>query len=65
MVVSVIAPRFFDVFVPVDRRDDGVREYAPNVTEGLLDAEAIERSESGSGDEKRSSSDNAKAEKPL
>ncbi|KAI7105533.1 SNF-domain-containing protein [Hortaea werneckii] len=65
MVVSVIAPRFFDVFVPVDRRDDGVREYAPNVTEGLLDAEAIERSESGSGDEKRSSSENAKAEKPL
>ncbi|KAI7544223.1 SNF-domain-containing protein [Hortaea werneckii] len=65
MVVSVIAPRFFDVFVPVDRRDDGVREYAPNVTEGLLDAEAIERSESGSGDEKRSSSDRSKAEKPL
>lgn len=30
----MLAPRWFDVFVPVERRDDGVRKEAVGVTEG-------------------------------
>lgn len=47
-VVSLILPRYFDVFVPVHRLDDGKRVAAPGVIENLLEAEADDLAETGS-----------------
>lgn len=63
MVVCVLAPRFFDPLIPIERRDDGVRKYAPNVTEGLIEAEVSDAVESGSGDDRRLSEEIAKGER--
>jgi len=67
MVVCVLAPRWFDVFVPVERRDDGVRKEAPGVTEGLVEVEVARGMESGSGsgsgDERRLSEEMGKSGK--
>lgn len=47
-VVSLIMPRYFDVFVPQHRLDDGKRVAAPCVLENLLEAEADDSAETGS-----------------
>ncbi|KAL9001696.1 MAG: hypothetical protein Q9188_005341 [Gyalolechia gomerana] len=47
-VASLILPRYFDVFVPKHRLDDGKRVAAPGVIENLLEAEADDLAETGS-----------------
>ncbi|KAK5167527.1 uncharacterized protein LTR77_007226 [Saxophila tyrrhenica] len=47
VVLSLMTPRFFDVFVPNHRLDEGIKTYAPNVTEGIMEAEHADRAESG------------------
>jgi len=42
-------PRYLDVFVPPERREDGVKNYGTNVTEGLLEGELVREVENGSG----------------
>lgn len=63
VVLSLLAPRFFDVFVPTDRQLDGVRPYAPNVTEGLIEGETLNQAEAGHA--ARKSSEETAVEKKL
>ena len=49
VVVGLITPRWLDVFVPDHRQEDGMRTYAPNVTEGIIEAENADKVESGVG----------------
>jgi solute carrier family 6 GABA transporter-like protein 1 len=37
--LGFIVPRWFDVFVPAHRREDGQRPTAPNVLSGVVEAE--------------------------
>ncbi|KAK3703474.1 hypothetical protein LTR37_014464 [Vermiconidia calcicola] len=47
VVLSLLTPRWFDVFVPDNRLLDGVRPYAPGVTDGIIEARSNGRAESG------------------
>ncbi|KAL9027713.1 MAG: hypothetical protein Q9196_003808 [Gyalolechia fulgens] len=47
-VVGVVLPRYYDVFVPMHRLDDGKRVTAPGVTEDSLGVEADDSAETGS-----------------
>ncbi|KAL8748358.1 MAG: hypothetical protein Q9184_007363 [Pyrenodesmia sp. 2 TL-2023] len=47
-VVSLVLPRYYDVFVPKHRLDDGKRVAAPCVLENLLEAEVDDSAETGS-----------------
>ncbi|KAI6780460.1 uncharacterized protein J7T54_002857 [Emericellopsis cladophorae] len=47
---GVFYPRWLNVFVPVERRDDGVIPYAPNVPRGVIFGEGSDEAvETGSG----------------
>lgn len=51
VLLGFTLPRYLDVFIPPGREMDGVKNYGPNVTEGLVEAEAVREAESGSGHE--------------
>lgn len=53
-------PRYLDVFVPPERREDGVKNYGANVTEGLIEAEATREAEEGSGIDSNSNDEKPK-----
>ncbi|KAL9022169.1 MAG: hypothetical protein Q9185_000569 [Variospora sp. 1 TL-2023] len=47
-VVSLVLPKYFDVFVPMHRLDDGKRLAAPGVNANILEAEINDSAETGS-----------------
>ncbi|KAL8967337.1 MAG: hypothetical protein Q9183_002966 [Haloplaca sp. 2 TL-2023] len=47
-VVALLLPRYYDVFVPRHRLDDGKRVAAPYVTANVLESEAADYAEKGS-----------------
>ena len=49
ILIGFSLPRYLDVFIPPDRREDGMKDYGANVVEGLLEAEPVREMESGSG----------------
>ncbi|KAF2452336.1 putative sodium/chloride dependent neurotransmitter transporter [Lineolata rhizophorae] len=49
--IGFILPKWFDVFVPAERRNEGYKTYAPNVLMGTIEAESDDRLEASS-DEK-------------
>ncbi|CAL8583961.1 hypothetical protein XPA_009571 [Xanthoria parietina] len=62
-VVALVLPRYYDVFVPMHRLDDGKRIAAPGVLENLIVGQAEDAAEAGSRSPK-SSDDELKGEKP-
>ncbi|KAI4221749.1 MAG: hypothetical protein L6R36_006664 [Xanthoria steineri] len=62
-VVALVLPRYYDVFVPMHRLDDGKRIAAPGVLENLIVGQTEDAAEAGSRSPK-SSDDELKGEKP-
>ena len=48
-VGALVLPRWFDIFVPQHRLDDGKRVAAPGVTENVLEAQGDGLVEAGEG----------------
>ncbi|RYP57233.1 hypothetical protein DL769_009621 [Monosporascus sp. CRB-8-3] len=47
VVIGLVLPRFFDVFVPMARRGEGEISYAPQVTAGVTEADDANNMEGG------------------
>lgn len=61
-LLGLVMPRYLDVFVPYERRDDGIKPTMPGVTIGILEAESDRAMETGSN--QGSDSDRVGSEKP-
>ena len=47
-IFGLVLPRYLDVFVPYERREDGAKPFAPNVIDNVTEAQAVSDTESGS-----------------
>lgn len=51
VVSALVFPRYLDVFIPPERRLDGVKPVAPNILDNVVDAQIIRDNENGSQSE--------------
>ena len=52
---SLIFPRYLDVFIPPERRNDGNKAIAPNVPENAVDAQILDKTEKGDSSDRSNS----------
>ena len=60
VIFSAIIPASLNTFIPVNRREEGRRAYAPQVLCGMDDIRVTEGIEAGSPEGRSSDSDNEK-----
>lgn len=60
IVIGFIFPRWYDIFIVHERRDDWKQPYAPNILRGTTDGQEVDGRDIGSNDAAMSSETSSK-----